>query len=410
MEIRYRSLQVDLDQHALRVYAEVENRGKQDWDKGEALSWQIYDADADTLLGDGPRKVLLVPAQQATEAELSIPLPPEDGRYRVFVSPLTEDVAWFYETGAPFVLIDAEVRGGEANVVRSGVSTTRGLGKRRFFRSIRRAFSYPWQSVWSHRSLIRSMVRRDVAGRYAGSYAGAFWTIIHPLLMMLTYWFVFGVVLRTRFGEDGRSSNFVLYFLAGMLPWLAFSEAAGRAPTVIWEHSNFVKKLVFPLEILPVNLTASGLFSELFGVIIFLIGMVGFGWYPTVTALWLPVLLIPQVLFTLGVCWFLAALGVFLRDLGQFIGFLLTVWFFITPICYPEASLPAKFLWIFELNPMYALVRAYRAVLLEGSAPETAPLLALSAGALALFFLGYGWFFNMKMEIADLFYSVSRNP
>jgi lipopolysaccharide transport system permease protein len=399
MEVRYRSVQVELEENGLRVYAQIENRGEQDWTNSEALSWQIYDAEADTLLEDGPRRPLFVPSAQATEAELNIPLPAEDGRYRIFVSPLTEEVAWFYESGAPFVLIDAEVRGGEGRVLSCGVSNTRALGKRRFGRAIRRALAYPWRSIWRNRSLIRSMVRRDVAGRYAGSYAGAFWTIIHPLMMMLTYWFVFGMVLRARFEGD---SPFVLYFLAGMLPWLAFSEAAGRAPSIVWEHANFVKKLVFPLEILPVNLTAAGLFSELFGLVIFLAGMMVLGQRPTATALWLPVLIVPQALFTLGVSWFLAALGVFFRDLGQFIGFLLTVWFFTTPICYGESYLAEGQRWIFELNPIYVLVRAYRAVLLENSAPEPAPLLILTAVSIVLFLFGHAWFYKLKRQFADL--------
>ena len=399
MEVRYRSAQVDLDEGALRVYTQLENRGDRDWTNGESLSWQVYDAEADTLLEDGPRKPLFVPSRQGVEAELTIPLPVQDGRYRVFISPLTENVAWLYDSGAPFLLIDAEVRDGEPRVLGCGVSSIRGLGKRRFFRAIRRALTYPWGSIWRNRSLIRSMVRRDVAGRYAGSYAGAFWTIIHPLLMMLTYWFVFGVVLRARFRGD---SPFVLYFLAGMLPWLAFSEAAGRAPTIVWEHSNFVKKLVFPLEILPVNLTAAGLFSEFFGLAIFFLGMVAFGITPTQTALWLPVLLVPQVLFTLGVSWFLAALGVFFRDLGQFIGFLLTVWFFITPICYDESYLPEDQRWLFELNPIFVLVRAYRSILLEGSPPESTPLIALSIGSAVVFLFGYGWFYKLKRQFADL--------
>jgi lipopolysaccharide transport system permease protein len=399
MEVQYHSVRVALDNDKIRVYAQVHNCSEQDWTDGKALGWQLYDAEADTLLGEGPRRLLFVPSQQGTEAQMEIRLPSDDGSYRIFVSPLTENVAWFYEKGEPFVLIEARVQHGEMTVTRCGVSTADELGKRRFGRSILRAITYPVRSIWKHRSLIRSMVRRDIAGRYAGSYAGAFWTVIHPLMMMLTYWFVFGVVLRARFAGN---SPFVLYFLAGMLPWMAFSEAAGRAPTIIWEHSNFVKKLLFPLEILPVNLTAAGLFSELFGLVIFLIGMFAFGRPPSLSALCLPLLLVPQVLFTLGVSWFLAALGVFFRDLGQFIGFLLTVWFFTTPICYPEEALPAEYHWLFELNPMYVLVRAYRAVLLENSAPEAAPLVALSVGSLLLFFLGHGWFYKLKRQFADL--------
>ena len=113
------------------------------------------------------------------------------------------------------------------------------------------------------------MVRRDILGRYRGSFGGAFWTVLNPLLLMLTYFFVFGVVLRTRFGNDPSRAGFALYFLAGMLPWLAFSEAAGRAPTVMLEHRNFVKKLVFAVETLPVNLVVSGLVSEFFALVLF---------------------------------------------------------------------------------------------------------------------------------------------
>ena len=191
---------------------------------------------------------------------------------------------------------------------------------------------------------------------------------------MLTYFFVFGVVLNARFGNDPSRAGFALYFLAGMLPWLAFSEAAGRAPWVMLEHRNFVKKLVFAVETLPVNLVISGLVSEIFGIVLFSLGFLSARGTLPLSVLWLPVLIVPQVLFTAGVCWFLAALGVFVRDLGQVIGFLLTLWFFLTPICYPESSLPALALPVLSKNPMYVLVRGYRAIFLEGSAPALASL------------------------------------
>jgi lipopolysaccharide transport system permease protein len=113
-------------------------------------------------------------------------------------------------------------------------------------------------------------------------------------------------------------------------------------------------------------------------------------------------LLIPQLLFTLGVCWFLAGLGVFVRDLGQIMGFLLTLWFFITPICYPEASLPGSALFILRKNPMYVLVRGYRAILLENHPPELLPLVKLWVVAIALFFLGHAWFYKLRKSFADV--------
>jgi lipopolysaccharide transport system permease protein len=210
------------------------------------------------------------------------------------------------------------------------------------------------------------------------------------------------VVLRSRFGQDQSRSGFALYFLAGMLPWLAFSEAAGRSPTVMLEHRNFVKKLVFAVETLPVNLVAAGLVSELFAVLLFcgfLLAVRG-GVPPSVV--WLPALLIPQVLFTAGVSWFLAALGVFVRDLGQVMGFVLTIWFFVTPICYPETSLPPQATVLLSKNPIYVLVRGYRAIFLEHQPPAFGALWKLWLLSIVVFVLGHAWFYKLRKSFADM--------
>jgi len=187
-----------------------------------------------------------------------------------------------------------------------------------------------------------------------------------------------------------------------MLPWLPFSEAAGRAPFVMLEHRNFVKKLVFPLETLPVNQVLSGLATQAFALGVFLVILVIARGAVPVTVLWLPVLLVPQVLFTLGLCWFLAALGVFFRDLGQISGFLLTLWFFLTPICYPEASLPPAALDLLSMNPMFVLVRGFRAILLETTAPAFQPLWKLWLLSFAVFLLGHAWFYKLRKSFADV--------
>ncbi len=143
-----------------------------------------------------------------------------------------------------------------------------------------------------------------------------------------------------------------------------------------------MKKLVFPVETLPVNLVISGLVTELFALVIFLVFLLGARGGIPATALWIPVILIPQVLLTAGLCWLLSATGVYIRDLGQVMGFLLTLWFFLTPICYPETSLPAGAAAILTKNPVYILVRAYRSVLLESRAPDW-PALAVADGDFA---------------------------
>jgi len=372
--------------------------------EGFAAGFHIYDSDTGTLVVDGERQPPPgdVAPGGSMPVNLGFTLPPESGRYDVYISPMRENVCWFYMLGWPFLRVEAIVEEGRARLERVRVVTQSTVRRENLVRAIGRAFTLPVSTIARNRSLIRTMVRRDILGRYRGSFGGVFWTILNPLLLMLTYFFVFGVVLQARFGSDPSRASFALYFLAGMLPWLAFSEAAGRAPTVMLEHRNFVKKLVFAVETLPVNLVVSGLVTEAFGLLLFAIGVfVAHGKVPASVA-WLPVLLVPQVLFTAGISWFLAALGVFVRDLGQVIGFILTLWFFLTPICYPEASLPHAALPLLAKNPIFVLVRGYRAIFLEGQAPAWGSLWKLWIVAAAVFILGHAWFYKLRRSFADI--------
>jgi lipopolysaccharide transport system permease protein len=243
-----------------------------------------------------------------------------------------------------------------------------------------------------------SMVRRDILARYRSSFGGSLWTILNPLLLMTTYYLVFGRVLKTKF-EGG---SYVLYFLAGILPWLAFSEAVGRAPTIMLEYRSFVKKLVFPLETLPMNLVIAGAVTEAIGLVIFTLGLLYSRHALPLSVLWLPALIVPQLLFTVGLCWFLAALGVFLRDLGQILGFILTAWFFLTPICYPESQLTGAMRTVQAFNPIFVLVHGYRTVFLDQRAPDAIPLIGLWIGALALAILGHAFFHKLRRSFADV--------
>ena len=359
-------------------------------DKPRALAWQVLDPETGALLSDGRAS-----EAHGAEAAVQVILPPEDGPYRVQLSP--------EQDRDRVVLIDASMEGGRLEIEPSRTVSLAALRRARLVRAIPKAFRYPVRSAWTNRKLIASMVRRDILARSRGSFAGALWTFLNPLLLMATYFFVFGVVLQTKFGADTSRTGYVLYFLAGMLPWLPLSEAVGRAPYIVVEHRNFVKKLVFPLEILPVNLVLSGLVTEAFALAIFFVSLLAIRSSAPVSLLWLPVLLVPQMLLAAGLCWFLAALGVFVRDLGQIMSFLLTVWFFVTPICYPESqAVPAWAARILEFNPMLILVRGYRAILLENHAPVAAPLawLWLAAGLIAV--LGHAWFHRLRRSFADV--------
>jgi len=299
-------------------------------------------------------------------------------------------------------LVDAAVEDGKARFVEGRVTTLRALRRRNIGRSIAKVFRLPARTLWINRSLIRSLVRRDILARYRGSAFDVLWAVLNPLLLMATYFFVFGIVLQSRFGPDQSRTGWALYFLAGMLPWLAISEALGRAPHVIIEHRNFVKKLVFPVEVLPVTQVITGVVTQAFAMAIFVIALfVIRGSVPASTG-WLPAVLLPQILFTMGLSWFLAALGVYLRDLGQVIGFLLTLWFFITPICYEEASLPSGAVGLLSKNPVYVLVRDYRSMFLEGAAPAWHSLWKLWLLSGIVFLLGHACFYKLRKSFADV--------
>jgi len=396
---------VALDAESLTVRAEFEirNDSEETWRAAEGfrVGYHLFDAETGTLIVDGAHVALdrdVEPGESAP-VRLEFAVPPEPGRYQALLSPLRENVCWYYAGGWPFLLIEWSISAAQPpKLERTRVTDQAKLRRERELRALGRAFLYPVRTIWRNRALIRVMVRRDILGRYRGSFAGAFWTIINPLLLMLTYFFVFGVVIR-----DPRlsRSEFALYFLAGMLPWLPFSEAAGRAPSVILEHRNFVRKLVFAVETLPVNLVASGLVTELFAVALFCGFLLALRHGVPPTVLWLPVLLVPQVLFTLGVSWFLAGLGAFVRDLGQVIGFVLTIWFFMTPICYPEDQMLAK-APILTKNPMYVLVHAYRAIFLRNEAPAWGAWWKFSLLAVVVFVLGHAWFYKLRKSFADM--------
>jgi len=409
VSVRYSAANVVLEapERALRTTLRLENRSGATWERGKgfAVGYQVFDPDSHIFIEEGAWQSLdadVEPGESAS-VDLNIHLPCEKGRYYVYVSPVEEPGGWYYARGAPFLLIEAEVEGGVPRLVSNRITTLAAMRFRKLHVQLRRAFTSPLESIWRNRGLIRSMVRRDVLGRYRGSFGGAFWTVLNPLLLMTTYYFVFGVVLQARFGNDPSRAGFVLYFLAGMLPWLAFSEPAGRSPYVILEHRTFVKKLLFPIETLPVVQVIAGLVTEAFALGIFIAFLFFARGAVPVSVLWLPVLLLAQLMFTLGISWFLAALGAFVRDLGQIMGFLLTLWFFLTPICYPEASLmPSGAIKILSKNPLFVLVRGYRDIFLEGHAPAWGSVWKLYLVSALVFWLGYAWFHKLRKTFADI--------
>jgi lipopolysaccharide transport system permease protein len=406
----YRDVRIRVEGSVLHMSLAIGNKSSQTWTpENFSLGWQFFDPQSNVFIEEGAWTPVArdVPPGATVNFTISIPFPPEAGAYEIYLSHVQPSSGWAYTRGEPFVRIRVEagsqVSDGPIRVLAHEVTTVRSMRLRRIWAALPKLFASPLRTIAQNQRLIRSMARRDILARYRGSFGDVFWTILNPLLLMATYFFVFGIVLQSRFPGDQSRTGFALYFLAGMLPWLAFSEPVGRAASVILEHRNFVKKLVFPLDTLPVNHVVAGLVTELFGAGVFVAALLIIRHSVPAAVLWLPVLLVPQLLFTLGICWFLAALGVYMRDLGQIMALVLTIWFFITPICYQESTaLSPVITALMHQNPLYVLVRGYRAVFLEGHAPELAPVLKLWAIALALFFLGHVWFYRLRKSFADV--------
>lgn len=250
--------------------------------------------------------------------------------------------------------------------------------------------------------LIWSLVRRELTSRYKGSLGGLAWAIITPAVMIAIFTLIFSGIFQARFGQSGGHLSFALYLFCGLLPWLAFSEGVQRSTTVLLENINLVTRVVFPVEALPVKVVLAAVCQQLLGTVALLAGALLLDGGLKATVLLLPLLLIPQLLATLGLGFLMASLGVFLRDMAQLNQLLLQAWLYLTPIFYPEEIIPDEFDFLVKYNPMAPLIRSYRRVLLEGRMPDWRGLAVTTVFAIACFILGYWWFERTKKAFADV--------
>lgn len=262
-----------------------------------------------------------------------------------------------------------------------------------------------WRPLWElpgRFDLIASLARREMAARYRGSALGVLWALVTPVVMIAIFTFIFVGIFDARFVRGGSAWDYALYLFCGLLPWTAFQESLQQSSNVIVAHSNLVKRVVFPLETLPVAQTLAALATQMFGTVALVVAAVVLRHELHATLLWLPVLVVPQLIATLGAAWFVASLGVFLRDTSQAIGLVLLSWMYLTPIIYPETLVPERFRFYINLNPFTALVRNYRRIILDGTPPDWASLAYFSAFALVVFILGYWWFARTRKNFADV--------
>ncbi|WP_027357057.1 ABC transporter permease [Desulfofundulus thermocisternus] len=259
-------------------------------------------------------------------------------------------------------------------------------------------------SFWHNRQLIWQMTRREIVGRYRGSIIGLAWSFLNPILMLFIYTFVFSVVFKARWGISGEESkaDFAIILFVGMIVHGLFAECINRAPGLIISNVNYVKKVVFPLEILPWVALGSALFYSLVSVTVLLLAQLiinqTFPW----TSLLLPLVLLPLVFASIGFAWFLAALGVYVRDIGQVTGIFTTILMFLSPVFYPVSALPKPYRDWLNLNPLTLIIEESRKVLIFGSVPDWPSLcIALLAG-LTIAATGFWWFQKTRKGFADV--------
>jgi lipopolysaccharide transport system permease protein len=262
-----------------------------------------------------------------------------------------------------------------------------------------------WQPLWElprRFDLIVSLTRRELSARYRGSVLGIIWAIVTPVVLIAIYTFIFAGIFGARFGERGSAWDFALYLFCGLLPWTAFQEAVQHSSQTVLGHANLVTRVVFPLEILPVAQTLTALANQMFGTLALVVAALIIRGEMHATLLWLPVLILPQLVLTLGLAWLVASLGVCLRDIVQGSARLLKTWRYLTPLIYPEAVVPERFRPLINANPFTHLVRSYRRIMLEGVAPDWRGLAYFSAFAFVCFVFGYWWFARTRKNFADV--------
>jgi len=259
-------------------------------------------------------------------------------------------------------------------------------------------------SLWKNRQLIAQMTTREVVGRYKGSSMGLLWSLLHPVFMLVIYTFVFSVVFKARWGvgTEETKTQFAVVLFVGMIVHGLFSEVLNRAPSLIISNVNYVKKVVFPLEILPVIITGAALFHCLISLAVLLVAFVMFNGYLNWTAIFTPLVLLPLVLLSLGFAWILASLGVFLRDVGQTIGIVTMVLMFLAPVFYPVTALPEAFRPWLMANPLTFIIEQAREVLIWGHLPDWIGLAVYISAAIVVAWAGYAWFQKTRKGFADV--------
>ena len=260
-----------------------------------------------------------------------------------------------------------------------------------------------FSSFVRNRHLILQMTRREVIGRYRGSMLGLAWSFFNPLLMLAVYTVVFSTVFQAKWGVGSDSkTEFALVLFVGMIVHGIFAECLNNSPSLMLRHVSYVKKVVFPLDILPWVVMGSTLFHAFISILVWMLFYLAVNQVMQWTLVFLPLVLIPLILFSIGVSWMLASLGVYLRDIGQMTGVLTTMLLFLSPIFYPASRLPEPYQTIIYLNPLTFVIEQARDVMMWGNLPDMAGIALAFFASFMFAWAGFAWFQKTRKGFADV--------
>lgn len=260
------------------------------------------------------------------------------------------------------------------------------------------------QSLQRNRQLIFKMTQRDVVGRYSGSMLGLAWSFFNPLLMLVIYTFVFSVVFKSRWsaGIGESKTDYAMLLFTGMIVHGLFAECVNRAPTLILANVNYVKKVIFPLEILPWVALGSALFHAVISLVVLLLLQLLLNQNMPWTVVLFPLVLLPLILATMGIAWFLASLGVYVRDIGQITGIFTTALLFLSCVFYPLSSLPEKYQYLMKFNPLAYIIEESRNTLIFGQIPNFGLWSIYMIIGIVIAWLGFAWFQRTRGGFSDV--------
>ncbi len=258
------------------------------------------------------------------------------------------------------------------------------------------------KELWVHRALLISFVFNDLKFRYLGSSIGFFWTVMNPLLELITYTFVFHIILDVKFHASGGTIHYSLFLFCGMVAWFGFADGVQRATDAVVGHGHLIKKVNFPAAILPAHVVLSAAINQVIRFGILAIGVVFFGQGLGPTFLLLPFFIVLQALFTLGMAFLLSAANVFFRDTSHWVGALLMPWMFLSPIFYPPSAYPQSFSILLQLNPMAHIVGIYQEIVLNQHLPDVRQILFAVLFSVGMLVVGFSVFVHHRRKFADL--------